>query len=160
MQTTCVDQRHTAGVKWNNRSSCRWLVRSASGPWSCSLNASRWRTGLVECASTKPARHRSQCKRGTSVPVRWAGTAACRTEMVNSGVFRTNFWLWILFYSVTRLFMYSCIMYKYDSSSIVCCEQHCAMCMTMCGFLCTWWCVCETLIKISVFNCFTCILVF
>ena len=64
VQTTCVDQRHTAGVKWNNWSSCRWLVRSASDPRRCSLNASRWWTGLVEYASTKPARHRSQCKRG------------------------------------------------------------------------------------------------
>ena len=77
VQTTCVDQRHTAGVKWNNRSSCRWLVRSASGPWSCSLNASRWWTGLVEFASTKPARHRSQCKCGIS---RSATAPTCTKE--------------------------------------------------------------------------------
>ena len=44
--------------------SCRWLVQSFSGPWSFGLNTTRWRTGLVECALTKPARHRSQCKRG------------------------------------------------------------------------------------------------
>ena len=52
----------------------------------CSLNASRWRTGLVWCASTKPARHRLQCKRGNTEPD--SRTRGCETHIPEQAGFR------------------------------------------------------------------------